>query len=67
MTERPMTDWVCPQCGETNCDFEDWDTHCAFCGEVVYVLQNGDVDDMHYKVDNFSVLGSSPRGGHNDG
>jgi len=47
-----LIDWHCPECGEMNSDFSDNYTHCAYCGEVVYVLNEDDlIDDQNWKVD----------------
>lgn len=47
---RPMTNWDCPNCGETNIDFVDWDTHCAKCGRVVMVMgeDEGVIDQKYF-------------------
>lgn len=47
-----LVDWNCPECGETNTDKPNRETHCAKCGRVVFVLDEDDsFHDLHYKVD----------------
>ena len=47
-----MVDWDCPACGEENSDLIDQGTHCAYCGEVVWVgNQDNQVWDEGWKVE----------------
>lgn len=45
-----LIEWECPNCQEQNEDFIG-ETYCSCCGEVVYVFEDGSVDDMNYKVE----------------
>lgn len=52
MINLDLIGWHCPNCDEVNFDHPDQYTHCAYCGEVVYVLNEDDyVDDQNWKVD----------------
>lgn len=50
--EKKLITWDCPLCGEENIDLQDDYTHCSWCGEVVWVLdEDYSIDDQYYKVD----------------
>ena len=48
---RELIRWDCPDCGERNIDLQDDYTHCAKCGQVVWVLgRDFDIEDQKWKV-----------------
>ncbi len=49
--ETMLVDWNCPSCEAENSDIPNATTHCTECGEVVFVLDDGSVDDQHWKVE----------------
>lgn len=49
---RELYKWACPQCGEENIDLQDQDTHCAYCGRAVYILNRDyDIEDQGWSVE----------------
>jgi hypothetical protein len=49
--KEELVEWTCPYCQTINEDVKFQTTHCAGCGEVVYVLdEDENFDDYHYKI-----------------
>lgn len=47
-----LVTWICPECGTENIDITDQMTHCATCGEVVWVgNEEGQFWPQGWKVD----------------
>lgn len=51
MRDRELIHWTCPECGIENIDLQDDFTHCAACGEVVWVMNEDELfEDQKYSV-----------------
>ena len=52
-----MIEWHCPNCDEVNTDIPDRGTHCAYCGQIVWV---GNEDDMVFDRHDYVKDGTHP-------